>query len=96
MSFTASQPVGGREYYTDIKVVPATAQNVDYELSNACKAVLVIGQQRGFTVTFPSGESVLLGIVGSGNSAIFPVSGGSSIKSTVLGGIGANKAYELF
>ena len=96
MSFTASQPVGGREYYTDIKVVPATAQNVDYELSNACKAVLVVGDQRGFTVTFPSGESVLLGRVVSGNSAIFPVPRGSSIKSTVSSGIGANKAYELF
>lgn len=90
--------MSGREYYNDVKVVPATATNTYADLSLKSRGLLIISPLTGITIKTRSGEEValsnVLGSLGT-NQVILPYSV-AAIKSTAISGIPANRVYELF
>jgi len=90
--------MSGREYYTDAKAIPATAQNVYYDFPVSSRGILVVSPLLNITIKTKSGEEVTVpDVTGSPNTnaTILPYDV-SSIKANVSGGIPANRVYQLF
>ena len=88
----------GREYYTNAIPVESAAQGVEKAIAPNCRGILIASPLTGIVVKTSSGEEITLpNVTGAvGTTAIVHPLKISSIKSTALAGIPANRVYQLF